>query len=481
MMARRVIMRAIGNFLWFILGGVCMGLAWWLIGLLAYITILGIPWGRSCFVIGKFTFFPFGREAISRKELRNKDDIGTGGLGVIGNIIWFIFAGIWLAIGHVCSAVLNFVTIIGIPFGIQHLKLAGIALAPIGKTIVTKEIAAAARKVNTEATISSLRLSFYILLSLSLYNCDQGESTFFPLINPRLQIYNIAELPPADRYYSFSFIDLNQGWVLCDSNIIYRTMDGGKNWEEQFCTADSQLLRIRFASADRGWILARGSVYRSDNGGEDWHIIYTDSNITQFEKIAFVNEQTGWITYSSKGNLLHTNDAGNSWTVQETGLPLHVLGFSFLNCNIGYAIDALSSVASTSDGGNNWSMKTKVLWPYTIFFLNEQTGFIGNFTYLSSTRMAANIFRTDDYGNSWRTLEIPFCQLVGKIRFIDTFHGMAATSDEETGQIIYTCNGGETWKIYNELDSYPMDIITVDNNYIFIFCQSGKIYKLYFD
>ena len=150
-------MRAIGNLLWFILGGVWMGLAWWIAGLLAYASVVGIPWGRACFVIGRFTFFPFGKEAISRKELTQKDDIGTGTLGAVGNIIWFIFAGVWLAIGHVSSALLNFITIIGIPFGIQHLKLAGIALAPIGKTIVSKEVATAARKANEEATVAALR------------------------------------------------------------------------------------------------------------------------------------------------------------------------------------------------------------------------------------------------------------------------------------------------------------------------------------
>jgi len=150
-------MSAIGNFLWFVLGGVFMGLGWWLAGLLAFITIIGIPWGKACFVIGQFTFFPFGREAVSRKELSNKDDIGTGGLGLIGNIIWFVFAGVWLAIGHVISAVLCFLTIIGIPFGIQHLKLAGIALAPIGKTIVSKEVAAAARKHDAEAYVAKRR------------------------------------------------------------------------------------------------------------------------------------------------------------------------------------------------------------------------------------------------------------------------------------------------------------------------------------
>ncbi len=131
-------MRLLGNFLWFIFGGFFMGLAWWFFGILAFITIMGIPWGKACFVIGQFTFLPFGREAVSRNVLNQRDDIGTGTLGFIGNVIWFIFAGVWLAIGHLGSALACFITIIGIPFGIQHLKLALLTLAPIGKTIVNK-------------------------------------------------------------------------------------------------------------------------------------------------------------------------------------------------------------------------------------------------------------------------------------------------------------------------------------------------------
>jgi uncharacterized membrane protein YccF (DUF307 family) len=152
-------MRAIGNFLWFILGGIVMGLAWWFIGLIAFLTIVGIPWGRACFVIGQFSFFPFGKEAVSRKELSQTDDIGSSGFGMLGNIIWFLFAGIWLALGHVGSAILCFISIIGIPFGIQHLKLAGISLAPIGKTVVLKEVAEAARRANAEAAVSAMRTS----------------------------------------------------------------------------------------------------------------------------------------------------------------------------------------------------------------------------------------------------------------------------------------------------------------------------------
>lgn len=138
-------LRTIGNILWFVLGGVMMGLMWWFFGLLAFISIVGIPWGRACFVIGKFSFFPFGHEAVARDELTKQKDIGTGTLGLIGNVIWFIFAGVWLAIGHIMSAVACFVTIIGIPFALQHLKLAYISLAPIGKTIVPKEQAAMAK------------------------------------------------------------------------------------------------------------------------------------------------------------------------------------------------------------------------------------------------------------------------------------------------------------------------------------------------
>ncbi|EGQ7976682.1 YccF domain-containing protein [Vibrio cholerae] len=138
-------LRTLCNIIWFLCGGIVMGLAWWLVGVLAFISIIGIPWGRACFVIGNFSFWPFGYEAISRDELTDQTDIGTSGFGVLGNIIWFILAGFWLAVGHILSAVACFITIIGIPFALQHLKLAVISLAPIGKTVVPIEEAARAR------------------------------------------------------------------------------------------------------------------------------------------------------------------------------------------------------------------------------------------------------------------------------------------------------------------------------------------------
>jgi uncharacterized membrane protein YccF (DUF307 family) len=115
-----------------------MGVTWWLFGLLAVITIVGIPWAKACFVMGQFALWPFGKEAVSRTSITGQHDIGTGVFGTLGNIVWLLLAGIWLAIGHLVTALCLFITVIGIPFGLQHIKLAQIALMPIGKTVVAK-------------------------------------------------------------------------------------------------------------------------------------------------------------------------------------------------------------------------------------------------------------------------------------------------------------------------------------------------------
>lgn len=131
-------MNTLLNILWVVLGGLVMALGWWLAGFIMAITVIGLPWARACFVMGQFSLWPFGREAVDRRTVTGMSDLGTGSLGCAGNVIWFLLAGWWLAIGHVGAALANFVTIIGIPFGIQHLKLAMISLSPVGKTIVDK-------------------------------------------------------------------------------------------------------------------------------------------------------------------------------------------------------------------------------------------------------------------------------------------------------------------------------------------------------
>src|SRR3569833_3657538 len=121
------------NILWIVLGGFWRALGWMIAAVLMAITIIGIPWARAAGTIAGYTLFPFGQRAISREIVTGRSDVGTGPLGVIGNIIWFILAGWWLALGHLGTAVLMAITIVGLTFAWAHLKLAGIALWPIGE------------------------------------------------------------------------------------------------------------------------------------------------------------------------------------------------------------------------------------------------------------------------------------------------------------------------------------------------------------
>ena len=126
------------NLLWIVFGGLWMAVGWIVAAVIMAITIIGLPWARAAFNIASYTLLPFGRKAVSRAEQLGSHDIGTGPFGLIGNIVWLVLAGWWLALGHLLTAILLAVTVIGIgiPFAWAHLKLAGIALWPIGKMIV---------------------------------------------------------------------------------------------------------------------------------------------------------------------------------------------------------------------------------------------------------------------------------------------------------------------------------------------------------
>ncbi|GAE90628.1 YccF domain-containing protein [Acetivibrio straminisolvens] len=119
-------MRFIGNIIWMLFGGIFLALGWMLAGLILCITIIGIPFGVQCFKIAGLVLWPFGREV----QIGN---FGVGGL--LFNIIWIIFLGWELALSHFITGLLFCITIIGIPFGLQHFKLAKLGLVPFGARI----------------------------------------------------------------------------------------------------------------------------------------------------------------------------------------------------------------------------------------------------------------------------------------------------------------------------------------------------------
>ena len=127
-------MRLLGNILWFVFGGgIIAGLSWLLVGLFLAITVVGIPFAVAAFRIAGFAAFPFGRELVDARMVGQARIIGTG----LTNLLWIVFAGIWLTIGHVILGMALCLTLIGIPFGLAHLKLASVSFAPLGKRVVS--------------------------------------------------------------------------------------------------------------------------------------------------------------------------------------------------------------------------------------------------------------------------------------------------------------------------------------------------------
>lgn len=127
------------NVLWILFGGLWMAVGWLIAAIIMAITIIGLPWARAAFNIAAYTLLPFGQKAVARAAYTGREDIGTGPLGTLGNLVWLVLAGWWLALCHLVTAILLAVTVIGIPFAWAHVKLAGLALWPIGKIIVPAE------------------------------------------------------------------------------------------------------------------------------------------------------------------------------------------------------------------------------------------------------------------------------------------------------------------------------------------------------
>lgn len=121
-------MNLVLNVIWLVLCGIWMAIGYVVAGIICCILIITIPFGIASFRIAGFALWPFGRRIVDRPD--------AGAASVIGNVIWVIFAGFWLAIGHVVTGVLLCVTIIGIPLGLANFKLIPVSLLPLGKMIV---------------------------------------------------------------------------------------------------------------------------------------------------------------------------------------------------------------------------------------------------------------------------------------------------------------------------------------------------------
>ena len=122
-------MRLILNLIWLVLSGFWLAVGYVVAGVVCCVLVITIPWGLASFRIANYALWPFGRTVVDRP--------GAGAPSLLGNVVWIVVAGIWLAIGHVVTGVLLCVTIIGIPLGVANFKMVPVSLMPLGKEIVS--------------------------------------------------------------------------------------------------------------------------------------------------------------------------------------------------------------------------------------------------------------------------------------------------------------------------------------------------------
>ncbi|QGU02574.1 Inner membrane protein YccF [Corynebacterium kalinowskii] len=125
-------MKTILNIIWVITGGIWLSLSYWVAGLIACLFIVTIPAGVASFRIANYVLWPFGRTVVQPAH-------GSSPLGAVSNVIWFLVAGLWLAVGHVTTAAAQAVTIIGLPLAWANIKMIPVTCFPFGKTIVNSD------------------------------------------------------------------------------------------------------------------------------------------------------------------------------------------------------------------------------------------------------------------------------------------------------------------------------------------------------
>ncbi len=124
-------MRLVGNILWLVLAGLWLAAGYVIAGIINAVFIITIPFAIQSFKLAGLALWPFGKVVVVRQDR-------DAALGCLGNALWFITGGLWLAIGHLITGVLLCLTVVGIPFGIASFRMAGLALAPFGKQVIPR-------------------------------------------------------------------------------------------------------------------------------------------------------------------------------------------------------------------------------------------------------------------------------------------------------------------------------------------------------
>jgi photosystem II stability/assembly factor-like uncharacterized protein len=280
-------------------------------------------------------------------------------------------------------------------------------------------------------------------------------------------------LTESNSFDEIFFYNSNKGWKFSSINeAVYKTSDGGLNWILRNCY-ENNLNEIHFSDSINGFCVGQyGRIIRTTNGGEAWNKIskgyYNDIN-----SLNFIDTLHGWAG-CTKGTVFRTTNSGMNWDAFFIGDSSVINQISFASPMIGYAVNWSGNTVKTTNGGSNWyKIDTSGYIPRSVYFINENTGWVGDLNKIS---------KTTNGGSNWNQVILNGIWWVSSFCFLNSQTGWAAGSN-----IFKTTNGGDSWyqqsnssegffkKVYftSELNGWTFKIRTWGDNYIYRTTNGG--------
>ena len=283
---------------------------------------------------------------------------------------------------------------------------------------------------------------------------------------------NWTSQPISGSFNSVFFIDENRGWA--SGSRVIRTLDGGENWDEIARSApvrptSSIFSGIHFFDSQNGTGFAGFGVHSTSNGGDSWEYIKNGTSLN-FNSISFSDENLGW-GVGSRRSVFHSTDGGVTWTPQNAGSGSGTFNaVQFVNSTTGWAAGDLRFIYRTTDGGNTW-IQTETGLPdrtriESIHFLDESTGWIAGRDLRTIGPAQIIIARTTDGGITWERQDDLSEGRIEGIHFVNSLKGWAAgdRNSINTGTVLHTSDGGQTWSVQLEGAGNLSDLFFVDEN-----------------
>jgi len=267
------------------------------------------------------------------------------------------------------------------------------------------------------------------------------------------------------HFYAVDFTDPDTGWIVGPNKTIIKSVDGGTNWTPQASSAPQNLLDIFMVNSHTGWTVGEwGVILKTTDGGTNW--VDQPSGTQDFlHSCFFLNDQIGWTcggpVSGTSSIILYTSDGGNQWTPQNSPADASLRDMHFTDGTHGWAVGANGNIVHTTDGGATWS-KVSIGRNedfYSVFFLNNNLGWIGG----------NSILKTTDGGATWNeVMTFSTVDQVRQIYFMDASIGWAVLQGSG-GALYKTMNGGDNWfrlDIGTNNDLYDISIVNDEVGWI---------------